>query len=74
MNLRDELQNIISGIGENAEGNLIKAAANHLRESKKAGGSVEAIEFTKDEEAKRLIHWVYAEVGVLTDSNQNDCY
>ena len=57
MKLKHELQNVISGIGKSAKGNLIAAAANYLRKSKEASGDVEAIEFTKDEEAARLIEW-----------------
>ncbi len=57
MHFKNELQIIISGVGENAEENLIKAAANYLRAGKEAGRSVEANEFSKDEEAKKLIEW-----------------
>lgn len=57
MHFKNELQNIISGVGQNAEENLIHAAANYLRASKEAGRSVEANEFSKDEEAKKLIEW-----------------
>lgn len=58
MNLKYELYRIISGIGKDSTGDLIKTAAHHLRESKEAGGNVEAIEFTKDQEAARLIEWI----------------
>lgn len=57
MHFKNELQNIISGVGENAEENLIQAAANYLRAGEEAGRSVEANEFSKDEEAKKLIEW-----------------
>lgn len=60
MNFRDELQNIISGIGQGAEGNLIQAAANYLRESQEASGSAETVKLTKDEEAAKLIQWINA--------------
>lgn len=57
MNLKYELQSIISGIGKNAAGNLIEAAANYLRKSKEASRNAEANEFTKDQEAAQLIEW-----------------
>ena len=57
MHFKHELQNIISGVGQNAEENLIQAAANYLRASQKTGRSVEADKLTKDEEAKKLIDW-----------------
>ena len=60
MNFRDELQNIISGTGQSAAGNLIQAAANYLRESQKASGSTETVKLTKDEEAAKLIQWAKA--------------
>lgn len=58
MNFRDELQNIISGTGQSAAGNLIQAAANYLRESEKASESTKAVKLTKDEEAAKLIQWI----------------
>lgn len=51
MNLKYELQSIISGVGKNSTGNLIEAAAYHLRKSKEASGDIEKNEFTKDQEA-----------------------
>lgn len=57
MHFKHELQNIISGVGQNAEENLIQAAANHLRASQKTGRSAEADKLTKGEEAKKLIEW-----------------
>jgi hypothetical protein len=58
MNLRYELQNIISGVGGNSEGNLIKAAAHHLAKSKGASGDPKKTEFTKKQEAAQLILWI----------------
>jgi hypothetical protein len=58
MNLKYELQSVISGIGKNSTGNLIEAAANHLGKSKEASGSTEKKEFTKDKETTQLIHWI----------------
>lgn len=58
MNLKYELQNIISGTGEHAEKNLIKAAANHLRKSQKTGGAPQKSELNKEQKAKELIAWI----------------
>lgn len=58
MNLKYELQSIISGIGKNSTGNLVEAAAYYLGEGKKAGRNAEANEFTKDQEAAQLIRWI----------------
>lgn len=58
MSLKYELQSIISGIGKNSTGNLVEAAAYHLRKSKEAGGNAEENEFTKDQEAAQLIEWI----------------
>ena len=58
MNLKYELQSIISGIGKNSRENLIKAAAHHLGKSKNAGGNPQEIELPKDQEATQLISWI----------------
>jgi hypothetical protein len=58
MNLKYELQRIISGVSENPEGNIIKSAADFLRKSKEAGGNAETNEFTKSQEAARLVDWI----------------
>ncbi len=58
MNLKYELQSVISGISENSTGNLIEAAAHYLGKSKEAGGSSQAIEFTKNQEATQLTRWI----------------
>lgn len=36
MELKDELQLIISGVGKNTKGDIIQAGANYLRKSKEA--------------------------------------
>jgi hypothetical protein len=59
MSLKHELQILISGTGKETEGNLIQTAAHYLRKSKEAGGTAQANEFTKEQEAERLIDWIY---------------
>jgi hypothetical protein len=54
MNLKHELQNIISGISDHSAKDLIKAAAHYIRESQKTSGNTEKFEFTKKQEAKKL--------------------
>lgn len=58
MSLKHELQILISGIGQEAKGNLIQAAAHYLRESKETSGASQTIEFTKEQETEKLIQWV----------------
>lgn len=59
MNLKYELQNLISGVSAQTENNLIQAAANNLRKSEKTSCKSEKTKFfTKDQEAKELILWV----------------
>lgn len=58
MNVKHELQNIISGVGEYAEKDLIKATANYLRQSQKTSGAPQKSELTKEQEAKELITWI----------------
>jgi hypothetical protein len=58
MNLKYELQRIISGAGKDSTGDLINAAAHHLGKSKAASGKPQEIEFTKDQETTHLISWV----------------
>jgi hypothetical protein len=41
MNLKYEIQNILSGVGDYSAENPIQAAAHHLRESQKAGRNIE---------------------------------
>src|SRR5690242_9845384 len=58
MDLKHELQRIISGVGENSGGDLIKAAAHHLGKSQEASRNAAKIEFTKDQEAAQLVDWI----------------
>lgn len=58
MNLKYELQRIISGVGKVSAGDFIKAAAHHLGKSKETGRNPEEIEFTKDQETTQLIDWI----------------
>ncbi len=60
MNLKYEIQNILSGVGDYSAENPIQAAAHHLRESQKAGRNIEKIKFTNEQETKRLIGWINA--------------
>ena len=61
MNIKYELQNIISGVGKHTEEDLIKAAAHHLRKSEEASRIAQKSEFTKEQETKELIEWVNQE-------------
>ncbi|MBN8665477.1 MAG: hypothetical protein J0L83_12915 [Chitinophagales bacterium] len=58
MNVKHELQIIISGISNHATENLICAAAHYLRKSKEASGSSQKPKFTKEEETEKLIEWI----------------
>jgi hypothetical protein len=55
MNLKYELQSIISGIGDHAAKDIIKTAAHYIRESQKTSGNTKTSEFTKKQEAKKRI-------------------
>jgi hypothetical protein len=61
MNLKHELQSIISGIGNHSTEDIIKAAAHYTRESKKTSRNTEKSEFTKKQEAKKLVEWIETE-------------
>lgn len=61
MGVKHELQNIISGIGNHAEKNLIKTAAHYIGKGKKTSGNAKEQEFTKEQETKELIEWVNQE-------------
>ena len=52
MNLKYELQSVISGIGNHSAEDIIKTAAHHIRESQKTSGDTEKYAFTKKQEAK----------------------
>lgn len=58
MNLKYELQSIISGIGNHSAEDIIKAAAHHIRESQKTSGNTKKSEFSKEQEAKKLTEWI----------------
>lgn len=58
MNTKYELQNIISGIGKYSEEDLIKAATHFLGKSKGASCASQKFEFTKEQEAEKLIEWI----------------
>jgi hypothetical protein len=58
MNLKHELQSIISGIGDYSAEDIIKAAAHHIRESQKTSRDTEKSEFSKKQEAKKLTEWI----------------
>jgi hypothetical protein len=58
MNLKHELQSIISGIGDHSAENIVKAAAHYIRESQKTSGDTEKFELSKKQEAKKLIEWI----------------
>jgi len=48
MNLKYELQSIISGAGKNPKRSIIEAAAHDLGKSQEPSGNAQAIEFSKD--------------------------
>jgi hypothetical protein len=58
MDLKYELQRIISGVSKNSEGSVIKAAAYYLGKSKETSGNAQENEFTKGQETKELISWI----------------
>jgi hypothetical protein len=58
MNVKHELQSIISRIGNHAATNLICAAAHYLRESKETSRISQESELTKEKEAEKLISWI----------------
>ena len=58
MNLKHELQSIISGIGDHSAEDIIKAAAHYIRESQKTSGETEKSKFSKEQEAKKLTEWI----------------
>lgn len=58
MNVKHELQTIISGVGHHAAKDFIQAAAHFIRESQKTSRIAQEPEFTKEQEAKKLISWI----------------
>lgn len=71
MSLKHELQSIISGISDQAAADFIKAAANYLSESKKAGGNAQKSNFTKEQEAEKLISWITNTDFWFTEFDEN---
>lgn len=71
MNIKYELQNIISGVGKHTEEDLIKAAAHHLRKSEEAGRIAQKSEFTKEQETKKLINWIDSQHLWFTEHDEN---
>lgn len=71
MNLKHELQSIISGIGDYSAENIIKAAAHYIRESQKASGDTEKSKFSKEQEAKKLIEWIDSQNLWFCDHDEN---
>lgn len=71
MNLKYELQSIISGIGNHSAKDFIKAAAYYIRESKKASGTTQEFKFTKKQEAKKLIKWIETEKLWFSTHDEN---
>ena len=59
MDLKHELQNIISTVSDHAAKDLIKAAAHVTRKSQETSGDAEKPKFTKEQEAKELTNWIY---------------
>ncbi len=54
-NIKDELQNIISGKEQSGKRNIIQTTAGFLRRSEDAGGMAEEKQFSKEEEANKTI-------------------
>jgi hypothetical protein len=58
MDVKHELQIIISGVGDYSAKDFIKAAAHHIGEGQKTGRSAEESGFSKEQETKKLIEWI----------------
>jgi hypothetical protein len=58
MNVRHELQTLISGIGNHSTTDFIQAATHYLRKSKKTSGNAQESKLSKEQEAKKLISWI----------------
>jgi hypothetical protein len=71
MNLKYELQNVISGISDPTAENLIQAAAHYLRESQKAGRNAEKTKLTKEQETEKLTDWINANHFWFTDHDES---
>ena len=71
MNLKHELQSIISGIGNHSAEDIIKAAAHYIRESQKTSGNTKKSEFTKKQEAQKLTEWIDSQNLWFCDHDEN---
>jgi hypothetical protein len=71
MNVKHELQSIISGIGDHATTDLICAAAYHLRKSQETSRISQEPEFTKEKEAEKLISWINQNRLWFTDHDES---
>lgn len=72
--MHDELQDIFSGIGQNAGTNLIQSALGFLRASKRAGGEVEKTEFLSKKAEKRCLTDFSAERKCLLSAPEEGLY
>jgi len=71
MNVKHELQSIISGIGDHATTDLIKAAANYIRKGQETSGNTQEPKRTKDQETTELISWINQQQLWFTDHDEN---
>jgi len=71
VNIKYELQNIISGVGKYTEEDLIKTAAHYVRKSKEASRTAQKSEFTKEQETKKLIDWIDSRQLWFTEHNED---
>lgn len=71
MNLKHELQSIISGIGDYSAEDIIKAVAHYIRESQKTSGNTKKPEFTKKQEAKKLTEWIDSQNHWFCEHDEN---
>lgn len=58
MNWKYEIHRIISGIGKSPAKNLIEAAADIIRKSKRASSYSQENQFSKSDETAWLNHWI----------------
>jgi hypothetical protein len=58
MNLKYELQHVISGTGKVTKGDLIQAIANHLGKSQKTGRITQKPKPEKEQETTELIKYI----------------
>lgn len=70
MILKNELQNIISGISESTKATSIQAIARYIKQSKTAGRIIEKEKLIKEQEAETIINYAYAENFFFTELNK----